>query len=82
MLPGFRRLCPPCTAFVRRSIRPPPDSTAAVPDRWERFTVGRDDQLRYTALRKADDGGPPRALVHQLDEVVTALESEIDRGGL
>ena len=56
-------------------------------DLWERFTEGRDEQLRYyrnlvTALRKADYGGQSRALVDQLDEVVTALETEVDRAAL
>jgi hypothetical protein len=49
---------------------------------WERFTVGREEQLWYyrelgTALRRADYGGQSRALVDQLDEVVTALEREV-----
>ena len=56
-------------------------------DLWERFTEGRDEQLWYyrslvSALRKADYGGQSRALVDQLDEVVTALESEVDRAAL
>jgi (p)ppGpp synthase/HD superfamily hydrolase len=56
-------------------------------DLWERFTARRDEQLRYyrnlvTALRKADYGGQSRALVDQLDEVVTALEREVDRSAL
>jgi (p)ppGpp synthase/HD superfamily hydrolase len=56
-------------------------------DLWERFTEGRDEQLWYyrslvSALRKGDYGGQSRALVDQLDEVVTALESEVDRAAL
>ena len=56
-------------------------------DVWERFTAGRDEQLRYyrglvAALRKGDFGGQSRALVDQLDEVVTALEREVDRTAL
>jgi len=56
-------------------------------DLWERFTEGRDEQLRYyrnlvTALRKGDFGSQSRGLVDQLDEVVTALESEVDRAAL
>ena len=56
-------------------------------DLWERFTEGRDEQLWYyrslvSALRKADYGGQSRALVDQLDEVVTALEREVDRTAL
>lgn len=56
-------------------------------DLWERFTEGRDEQLWYyrslvSALRKADFGGQSRALVDQLDEVVTALVSEVDRSAL
>jgi (p)ppGpp synthase/HD superfamily hydrolase len=56
-------------------------------DLWERFTEGRDEQLWYyrglvTALRKGDYGGQSRVLVDQLDEVVTALEREVDRTAL
>jgi len=56
-------------------------------DVWERFTAGRDEQLRYyrnlvTALRKADFGGQARGLVDQLDEVVTTLVTEVDRSAL
>ena len=56
-------------------------------DLWERFTEGREEQLWFyrglvTALRKADYGGQSRALVDQLDEVVTALEREVDRTAL
>ena len=56
-------------------------------DVWERFKEGREEQLRYyrnlvTALRKGDFGGQARGLVDQLDEVVTALESEVDRKAL
>jgi (p)ppGpp synthase/HD superfamily hydrolase len=56
-------------------------------DLWERFTAGRDEQLWYyrglvAALRKADYGGQSRSLVDQLDEVVTALEREVDRTAL